>query len=207
VNIFEVIRENVTARECAERYGFDFRRGRINCPFHGGANFNLSFKGGGFTCFVCQESGDSISFVSKLFNLTPLEAVKRINTDFRLALPLEKQSKAEMKRQREKTQKREGLKNYISEFEKWVDGAYKTFAELNNLHRAETYRQWDAQKISEFLSLHSLSEYLFDVLFDECRTVEKQAMFFRNYHKSVEKMQKFFTKRKNRPASGLITDA
>jgi DNA primase len=38
----------------------------------------------GYYCFGCGESGDVITFVQKLFNLTFLEALRKIDTDFGL---------------------------------------------------------------------------------------------------------------------------
>ena|GEM_PF-1234688 len=89
MNIFSACRERLTAREVAERYGFEFKGGRIKCPFHGGKNYNLSFHGGGFNCFVCGEKGDCIKFAMKLFDLSAFEAVKKLNQDFSLDLYLD----------------------------------------------------------------------------------------------------------------------
>jgi hypothetical protein len=85
---FEYARESVTAEQAASRYGIQINRGhRARCPFHGGEHFNLSFKGGGFNCFVCNLSGDAIEFVRLLFQYSkPFEALKRINSDFGLGI-------------------------------------------------------------------------------------------------------------------------
>jgi len=56
LNAFEVAREAVAARDCAEYYGLPIRKGRVNCFMHGGENFNMSLQTGGFNCFVCGAS-------------------------------------------------------------------------------------------------------------------------------------------------------
>jgi hypothetical protein len=88
---FEYARESIIAEQAASRYGIQINRGhRARCPFHGGEHFNLSFKGGGFNCFVCGIHGDSVEFVRLLFQYAkPFEALKRLNTDFGLGLDFE----------------------------------------------------------------------------------------------------------------------
>lgn len=86
-DIFAEVRDQVTAQEAAERYGVEVRRGWTKCPFHGEKTASLKFyQNGGFYCFGCHRGGSSIDFVSNLFSITPLEAVKKINEDFSLGL-------------------------------------------------------------------------------------------------------------------------
>ncbi|MDR0986879.1 MAG: hypothetical protein LBL98_04190 [Ruminococcus sp.] len=88
--MFEIVRESVSAEAAAIHYGIEIKRHRARCPFHNGEDFNLSFKGNGFNCFVCGEKGDSIKFTQSLFGLAkPLDALKRLNSDFRLGLDVE----------------------------------------------------------------------------------------------------------------------
>jgi hypothetical protein len=88
-NAFEITGENVSAERAAAYYGIEIKKHRCRCPFHNGKDFNLSFKNGGFNCFVCGTHGDSIEFVRLLFGYQkPFEALKRINEDFCLGLGL-----------------------------------------------------------------------------------------------------------------------
>jgi hypothetical protein len=87
---FEIVRESVSAERAAAYYGMEIKKHRCRCPFHNGKDFNLSFHGGGFNCFVCGTHGDSTEFVRLLFEYNkPFEAVKRINNDFCLGLDLQ----------------------------------------------------------------------------------------------------------------------
>jgi len=58
-----------------KRVGTDFRG---PCPFHQGknANFSVSPKRGQYHCFVCNESGDAITFLRKRLGLDFTSAVK-----------------------------------------------------------------------------------------------------------------------------------
>lgn len=42
----------------------------------------------GYFCFVCNQGGDVIDFVQKLFNLSFPDAIAKLNDDFRLGLPI-----------------------------------------------------------------------------------------------------------------------
>jgi hypothetical protein len=86
-NAFLIARESVSAESAAVRYGLAVKRHRAPCPFHNGRDYNLSFRGNGFHCFVCGEKGDSIRFTQLLLRLDkPFSAVKRLNEDFSLRL-------------------------------------------------------------------------------------------------------------------------
>lgn len=70
-DIVQVIGEFVKLK----RVGTDFRG---PCPFHQGknANFSVSPKRGQYHCFVCNESGDAITFLRKRLGLDFTSAVK-----------------------------------------------------------------------------------------------------------------------------------
>lgn len=102
-NLFTAVRTRVSAQDAAEHYGVEVRRGWCKCPFHGERTASLKFyPDGGFYCFGCHRGGSSIDFVSNLFNLKPLEAVKKINTDFSLGLTPGKPPNREEVRKRER---------------------------------------------------------------------------------------------------------
>lgn len=64
------------------------KKGRIQCPFHDGENFNLSFNKEVFQCFVCGEKGNIFTFVMKLFGIDYFQAVEKIKYDFGLSAPI-----------------------------------------------------------------------------------------------------------------------
>ena len=81
-NIFAVVRESVTARQAAERYGFPVNRsGMICCPFHNDRHPSMKVDER-YYCFGCHETGDAINFVAKLYGLSNYEAARKLAQDF-----------------------------------------------------------------------------------------------------------------------------
>lgn len=71
-------------------YGIEFNRhGAALCPFHSEKTPSLKCKQGYWHCFGCGAGGDAVKFVQMYFSLSFLDAVKRLNTDFRLGLGIE----------------------------------------------------------------------------------------------------------------------
>ena len=67
MNLFNQIKEQVTARQVAESYGLTVgRNGMACCPFHDDKHPSLKVDNG-FYCFGCGEKGDAIAYVAKLF--------------------------------------------------------------------------------------------------------------------------------------------
>jgi DNA primase len=64
---------------------------RAPCPFHGGKNrnFSVSTSKQFYHCFKCGESGGAISFVQKIDNLSFVEAIESIASDFGLTIEYE----------------------------------------------------------------------------------------------------------------------
>lgn len=93
MSIFEEIKERLEIIEVAQRYGIAVnRQGKALCPFHNEKtpSFTLYPDTQSFYCFGCGASGDAIELTARLFGLTAIEAVKRLNDDFCLRLPLDK---------------------------------------------------------------------------------------------------------------------
>ena len=82
MNLFEAVKQNVTTRQAAERYGIRIRRnGMAVCPFHNDKNPSMKLDRR-FHCFGCQADGDAVDFVSRLFGLPSKEAAMKIADDF-----------------------------------------------------------------------------------------------------------------------------
>ena len=78
MNLFEAVKQNVTTRQAAERYGIRIRRnGMAVCPFHNDKNPSMKLDRR-FHCFGCQADGDAVDFVSRLFGLPSKEAAMKI---------------------------------------------------------------------------------------------------------------------------------
>ncbi len=89
MSIFQTVKENISPLEAARHYGLKVGRNRMCiCPFHNDRHPSMKLdenKGGGFYCFGCQESGDVITLVAKLFCMSNFEATQKLATDFGLS--------------------------------------------------------------------------------------------------------------------------
>lgn len=85
MDVFGAVREGVTARQAAERYGIKTNRnGMAVCPFHKDRNPSMKIDRR-FYCFGCGEKGDAIDFVAKLYGIGKKDAAIQIAGDFGLA--------------------------------------------------------------------------------------------------------------------------
>ena len=55
--------------------------GMICCPFHPDRHPSMKVDAR-YYCFGCHETGDVIDFVGRLFQLSPLDAARKIAADF-----------------------------------------------------------------------------------------------------------------------------
>ena len=89
MNIFQEMKERVTARQVAERYGLKVsRNGMTRCPFHNDKHPSMKIDQN-YYCFACGAKGDAVNYVAVLFGLSQFEAAKKINDDFSLGISLE----------------------------------------------------------------------------------------------------------------------
>lgn len=124
---FKEVKSRVTMQEIAEVYGFKpNRQNNICCPFHVEKTPSLHLYTDNWHCFGCHAGGDCITFVQKLYDLSTVQAVKKINSDLGLGLQLD-EVKQEVKPARRKLQTSE--LNRL--FEKWVNDTYKS---LNRIY-------------------------------------------------------------------------
>ena len=85
LNIFETVKENVTARQVAEFYGAKVsRNGMCRCTFHNDKSPSMKVDKR-FYCFGCGLQGDAIDYVAKMFGLGLKDAAVKICEDLGLA--------------------------------------------------------------------------------------------------------------------------
>lgn len=83
MNLFEAVKEDVTAKAAAEYYGIHAGRNDMAiCPFHDDSEPSLKLYEDHFHCFGCGEHGDVIDFVGKLYGLNPKQAAEKLAADF-----------------------------------------------------------------------------------------------------------------------------
>lgn len=82
MNVFEAVRDTVTARQAAEAFGIRVNRsGMARCPFHDDRNPSMKVDKR-FHCFGCQADGDAIDFTARLFGLSKKDAAVKLADTF-----------------------------------------------------------------------------------------------------------------------------
>ena len=85
MSIFQTIKENVTLRQAAERYGLPVNnKGMTHCLFHEDDSPSLKLNEDYFYCFSCQAHGDVTNLVARLFGISQYQAAQRLAADFGL---------------------------------------------------------------------------------------------------------------------------
>lgn len=186
MNIFREVKNHVTARQVAERYGLRVRRnGMACCPFHNDKHPSMKIDQN-YYCFACGAKGDVISYVAERFGLSQLEAAKKINEDFLLEIPIgqsEKGRKLDVKRKvkvQRKGQTKEARILFVQKkIDEWVQ--YATDVLLRYLQWMEFWKEFYKPEsmeaewhslFAEALQNESKVNYLLDVLmFGTCEEV------------------------------------
>ena len=109
INYAESVKREVKFDEAARFYGLTFNeRGYASCPFHSDKtpSFHVQKSGNG-KCFGCGWHGTVIDFVMQMFTLDFQSALRKLNSDFALNLPLDR--KPTLREQREAEQRQREL--------------------------------------------------------------------------------------------------
>ena len=129
-NVFETVKQFVTVREAAERYGIEVKRGGMACcPFHDDKNPSMKLNEEYFYCFGCGATGDVIDLTARLYNLSPKEAAEKLAQDFGLIYD----SQAPPRRRYVR------LKTEAQKFQENRDHAFRVLADYFHL-----LRKWEA---------------------------------------------------------------
>lgn len=122
VDVFAEARRLVSAREVAELNGLHPNRsGFVCCPLHHEKTASLKlYENGSWHCFGCNRGGSSIDLVAALYDLDPLDAVRRLNDDFHLGLPIDRQQTPQERTEAARAAaKRRELSDTAKAFEAW----------------------------------------------------------------------------------------
>lgn len=111
MNLFTDVKAAVSVKDAAIFYGINVRRGDMCCcPFHSDKHPSMKFYKDNFYCFGCNEGGDVIHLVSKLFGLSQYDSALKLISDFNLNISVKssredysliRQKQAEIQRQKD----------------------------------------------------------------------------------------------------------
>lgn len=88
----DAVKARVSCKELMESNGIKVNRhGFCVCPFHGDKDASLKIYGGGrgWVCYGCHKGGDVINLARLLYNVGFKDAVRRLNSDFKLGLDVD----------------------------------------------------------------------------------------------------------------------
>jgi hypothetical protein len=174
IDAVQTIKERLTMRDVLERYGITVKR-RIPCPLHSGKDDNFEIKGSNWRCYSHCGSGDTISFVQRLFGLSFQETLRKIDTDFGLNIYGDhsfeelrrshyQQQALQAKREREKREKQKAEDDYWKAFDEW-----KRLDDNRQLYRPKSPDEELHPLFAESLQKLDYQKYVLDCL-DERRT-------------------------------------
>lgn len=131
IDAVQTIKDCLTMCEVLERYGYTAdRKNFICCPFHNEKTPSMRIYEKDYHCFGCQEHGDVIAFIQKLFGLSFQDTLRKIDADFNLNIYgnhtfeelRQSHYKAKIeadKREKSKKQKEKNEAEYWEAFDEW----------------------------------------------------------------------------------------
>lgn len=94
----------------------------------------MTFKGNGFRCWSCGAHGSSIDLVAQLYGLDVLGAVRKLDMDFSLHLPLDRQQTPQERTEAARAAaKRRELSDTYRLFEQWRENLVRQLNECFRL--------------------------------------------------------------------------
>lgn len=93
LTLFDAVR-HISSLEAAEKAGLDLKRrgdrAWTRCPLHGEKTASLCLyeaPARGWVCFGCHKGGDAVTLYSELYQLSKLDAARKLATDFGVPIP------------------------------------------------------------------------------------------------------------------------
>ena len=161
MSIFEAIKQSVTTRQAAERYGIRVERnGMCRCPLHDDSTPSMKLDRR-YYCFGCGATGDVIDFVSRLCGIGSKEAAILLAQDF--AIPYENGAGKTSKPRQQNTdeQNYQHMERYC--FRVLLD-YYRQLCRWKDDYAPQTPEDGYHPRFVEALQKLSLVEYLLDEL-------------------------------------------
>ena len=167
---FDTLKARVTVPQAAAHYGVRIgQNGLCRCPFHSDKTPSMKIIETYFYCFGCHSTGDVIDFTTRLFDLSPLDAARKLASDFGIDpnTPASAAVEPPHIRQEESRWEREGrCASTLIEYERLLKNRQRRFSPV---HPSD---EWDDRFVSASHALPQVS-YLIDCLYDADASVRK----------------------------------
>ena len=166
--IFDSLKARVTVPQAAAHYGVKVdRSGMCCCPFHPDKTPSMKINETYYYCFGCHSTGDVIGFTAKLFNLSPLDAARKLAADFGIDPNTPVPAAVTPPRVRQEESMWKGhCAAVLIEYERLLKSRQQRFAPV---HLSD---EWDDRFVSASHSLPQVS-YLIDCLYDADSVIRK----------------------------------
>ena len=168
--IFDTLKAHITVQQAAAHYGVKVdRSGMCRCPFHPDKTPSMKINETYYYCFGCHATGVVIDFTARLFDLSPINAARKLAADFGIDpnTPVSAAVALPRIRQEESQREREGhCASVLIEYERLLKSRQQRFAPV---HLSE---EWDDRFVSASHALPQVS-YLIDCLYDADSVIRK----------------------------------
>ena len=168
--IFDTLKARITIPQAAAHYGVRIgRNGMCCCPFHSDKTPSMKINETYYYCFGCHSTGDVIDFTARLFDLSPLDAARKLAADFGIDpnTPASATVALPRIRQEESPRDREGrCASVLIEYERLLKSRQRRFVPV---HPSD---EWDDRFVSASHALPQVS-YLIDCLYDADASMRK----------------------------------
>lgn len=173
--IYDTLKARVTVPQAAAHYGVRIgQNGMCRCPFHPDKTPSMKINDTYYYCFGCHATGDVIDFTARLFNLSPLDAARKLALDFGIdpntpasaAVALPRIRQEESQRERE-----DRCASVLIEYERLLKSRQQRFSPV---HPSD---EWDNRFVSASHALPQVS-HLIDCLYDVDTSIRKDVTDF-----------------------------
>lgn len=190
-NLFSIIKSTLDIVVVLDYYGVAVNsKGFTRCPFHqeNTPSFKVYAAKNTYHCFGCGEHGTVIDFVMRYFHLTNIEAVAKLNNDFRLHLPIGGNAEAVNYRSLQED------KNLVNDFNDWEKKAFVTLSsyfralrfwgEQIFIYHVEYFNQYLGD-VENIVSVESM----LDLMIANTHDFPAQVEFYRTYGEAVHAIE------------------
>ena len=187
MNVFEAVKQSVTARQAAEMYGIKVRRnGMACCPFHNDKNPSMKLDKR-YHCFGCQADGDAIDFTARLFGLNSKEAALKLAADFFIVFDAKVHDPPGRKKVKPKIREELRYRQAEQKCFRVLSDYYHLLCRWERDYAPKTpEEEWNPFFV-EALQQKSYIEYLLDSLLSD--NIEERASVVAGYGKEVRKIE------------------
>lgn len=184
MSIFEAVKQTVTTRQAAERYGIRVERnGMCRCPFHDDSTPSMKLDRR-YYCFGCGATGDVIDFVSRLRGIGSKEAAILLAQDFAILYESSADKPCKPQKQNTEEQNYQHMERYC--FRVLLD-YYRQLCRWKE-DTPQTPEDGYHPRFVEALQKLSLVEYLLDELL--CGDIHARASVVIEYGEEVRNIER-----------------